>query len=171
MNYLKIHTKSTIAKEALEYALASQDWFQYFDFDVIFLPQEMIQKDTFLRYVSSKFKLRVGVLRLPTNTCYDWHTDDERGVAINMLLTPEVRSNCLFTRGGENSFKFEELVYEPDTFYIFNTQVKHMVLNYEKPRYLLSVEFELTKDHLSFHDLVFQIKNPTEVGSRFSVNP
>jgi hypothetical protein len=161
MNYLKINTKSTIAKEALEYALASQDWFQYFNFDLVLLPTEILQKDPFLQNVSSKFRLRAGVLRLPTNTCYDWHTDDERGVAINMLLTPEVRSNCLFTKGGDTSFKFEELVYEPDTFYIFNTQVEHTVLNYEKPRYLLSVEFELTKEHLSFNDLISQIKSPS----------
>ena len=161
MNYLKIDTKSTIAKAALEYALTSQDWFEYFNFDVVLLPPEMVQKDCFLRYVGSKFKLRAGVLRLPPNTCYDWHTDDERGVSINMLLTPEVRSNCLFTEGGDTSFKFEELVYAPDTFYIFNTQVRHTVLNYESPRYLLSVEFELTKDRLGFNDLVAQIKSPS----------
>ena len=102
--------------------------------------------------------MAVGVVKLEPNVCYDWHVDTRRGVGINMLLTPEVRSSCLFAKGDGVQFGVEELVYEPNTFYLFNTQVKHMVLNYEKPRYLLTVEFELDKDQLSFEDLLLEIK-------------
>lgn len=160
MNYLKINTKSTIAKEALEYALTSTEWFEYFDFDVILLPEELIKKDAFLTEIFSQFKARAGVIRLRPNVCYNWHTDEERGVSINMLLTPEVRSTCLFAAGvGElTQFNIDELVYEPETFYLFNTQNTHMVINYDSPRYLLTVEFELDKTQLTFDDLLDKIK-------------
>jgi len=50
------------------------------------------------------------------------------------------------------------LKYEPETYYVFNTQVPHMVLNTTKPRYLFSVEF-LEKDRgLTFNELCEDIK-------------
>jgi hypothetical protein len=52
----------------------------------------------------------------------------------------------------------EELKYEPDSYYIFNTQVPHMVLNIEQPRYLFSLEFLEEDRGLTFDELLADIK-------------
>mgnify|MGYP002654565146 CR=1 FL=1 len=158
MNYFKVPITSHLAAEVLAYAQNTNDWASYFNFSAIQLPHEVMRKDPFLHWLNTKYAMVVGVIRLEPNVCYDWHIDTNRGVGVNMLLTPEVRSNCLFAKGEGVQFGFEELVYEPNTFYLFNTQVKHMVLNYERPRYLLTVEFELDKNNLSFEDLLQEVK-------------
>jgi hypothetical protein len=53
--------------------------------------------------------------------------------------------------------EFNELQYQPDTYYVFNTQVNHMVLNFERPRLLLTIEFGEDKDALSFDDLLLEL--------------
>ena len=160
MNYYKVPYKSPISVAALAYAKNTNAWGKYFNFDATQLPHEFIREDALLNLLSKKYAMAVGIVRLNPYVCYDWHIDTRRGVGVNMLLTPEVRSSCLFAAGEGAQFGVEELVYEPSTFYVFNTQNKHMVLNFDQPRYLLTVEFELDKDHLSFYDLVQELKNP-----------
>jgi hypothetical protein len=53
--------------------------------------------------------------------------------------------------------EFTELQYQPDTYYVFNTQVNHMVLNFEQPRLLLTIEFGEDKDALSYDDLLLEL--------------
>lgn len=88
------------------------------------------------------------------NTCYNWHIDTERSVGINMLLS-DVNSKCLFSENPNSVVsEFEELVYEPNTYYIFNTQKPHSVLNFEGDRYLFSVEFLGASKSIGFQNLV-----------------
>jgi hypothetical protein len=171
MNYYKVPYVSPINEDALAYAKSTKDWDIYFNFSATQLPPKIIRQDALLDWLNKKYAMAVGIICLAPYVCYDWHVDTRRGVGLNMLLTPDVRSSCLFAKGEGVQFGVEELVYEPNMFYLFNTQNKHMVLNYDKPRYLLTVEFELDKDQLSFYDLLQEIKNPAEAGSRFSVNP
>jgi hypothetical protein len=55
-------------------------------------------------------------------------------------------------------FKIDELQYKPNTYYLFNTQVDHTVYNFESTRFLLSIEFQLDKDNLTFDQLLKDIK-------------
>jgi hypothetical protein len=99
-------------------------------------------------------------------TCYDWHTDSRRGVGINMILTPFMRSSSLFAPNKEGQvFKVEEVPYKPITYYVFNTQTPHTVYNYEATRYVFSIEFEKDKDQLTFEQLVKDIKDNYEKNS------
>lgn len=72
-----------------------------------------------------------------------------------MLLSGKDTSHCLFTPHDNDPESLQipvtELYYKEDTFYLFNTQERHMVLNLDKPRYLFSIEF---KDHPPYGALV-----------------
>jgi hypothetical protein len=160
MNYYKIPSRSVITKELLEFAATAQNWQDYYNFKAIQVPAEILAKDPFLVNLSNKHLFQAGIVQLSPYVCYDWHIDSRRGVGVNMLLTPEIKSHCLFTNTEGVQFPFEELVYEPDTYYLFNTQVRHTVINFDKPRYLFTLEFKADKDQLPFANLLTQIKNP-----------
>jgi hypothetical protein len=53
-------------------------------------------------------------------------------------------SETLFSpdHGQATQFNVSQLTYSPFSLYLFNTQVKHTVINHAEPRYLFSVEFE-----------------------------
>jgi hypothetical protein len=160
MNYYKIPSRSVITKELLGFAATAQNWQDYYNFKAIQVPIEMLSKDPFLVALFHKHPFVAGIVQLSPYVCYDWHIDSRRGVGVNMLLTPEIKSHCLFTNTEGVQFPFEELVYEPDTYYLFNTQVRHTVINFYEPRYLFTIEFAADKDQLSFENLLEQIKNP-----------
>ena len=160
MNYYKIPSRSVIARELLGFATTAQNWQDYYNFKAIQVPVEMLSKDTFLVDLFRKHPFVAGIVQLSPYVCYDWHTDTRRGVGVNMLLTPEIKSHCLFTSTEGAQFPFEELVYEPDTYYLFNTQMRHTVINFDQPRYLFTLEFLADKDALSFNALYYQMKTP-----------
>ena len=109
--------------------------------------------------IGSRHPLIGGVVMLPPHTFYNWHKDTRRGVSINMVLNPQDGlSHCVFTPDKDVVVgEFVELQYKPDTYYVFNTQVDHMVLNFETPRLLLTIEFGEDKDALSYDDLLLEI--------------
>lgn len=153
--YLPLQTKSQIASAALLYALSQPDeaWVQYFNFDAVPLPDPLLLKDPLLAGLAAKRTFRGGVLRLPPNTVYNWHTDDLRKCSINMLLRGGP-SHCLFADGpfGLN-MRVQELDYAPDTYYVFNTQVPHMVVNMGGPRYMFTLEFLGKDKDVTFDEL------------------
>ena len=72
------------------------------------------------------------------------------------MLTPDVRSCTLFgnsSKDSDDQFDHVELVYEPKSFYLFNNQAMHTVINFDQPRYLFTTEFVDTKDILSYRDI------------------
>lgn len=92
-----------------------------------------------------KYKMMAKIFMLEPNTTYNWHADAFRFVAFNCLLTPD-DDNYLtlfcndISRFESLYFKTKRLVYEPRRFYLFNTQVPHIVTNYsDKARYLLTI--------------------------------
>jgi hypothetical protein len=142
--------KSVIADELLDFATSTGDWHSYFNFSVAQVPFDIVFKDPLLKAVGSKYALAMGILRLDPYLTYDWHVDTKRGVCINMLLN-DVKSNCLFSVGEtEATHGFVELEYQPKTYYAFNNQVPHMVINFAEPRYLMSVEFQADKNELTY---------------------
>ena len=155
----KIPSQSTIADEVLSIALDGEEWMPYYNFIAKPVPDEVLQKDPFLKWLGERYNFIAGVLKSDPFTVYDWHIDSRRGVGINMLLSFDGFSMCLFSTHDEQIVRpILPMQYTPNEYYVFNTQQKHMVLNFDQPRYLFTIEFELDKDGLSYDELVNDIK-------------
>jgi hypothetical protein len=156
--FYRIPTESTIASSLLAFASQTDNWTSYYNFDAVQVPFDLAYADPTLQEIGTKHAMAIGVLRLKPFTTYDWHTDTRRGVSINMLLN-DAPSHCLFsTNKAEAWNEFTELVYAPNSYYLFNNQVPHMVVNFDKPRYLMSIEFEEDKNELSYEMLLKELR-------------
>jgi hypothetical protein len=156
----EVKTKSVIREAVIREAMRPDaEWVKYFNFDATRIPNDILAQDPVIADIGSRHPLMGGVVMLPPNTFYNWHTDTRRGVSINMVLNPyDGMSHCVFTPDKDVVVgQFVELQYKPDTYYVFNTQVNHMVLNFEEPRFLLTIEFGEDKDALSYDDLLLEI--------------
>ena len=129
---------SSIADQLLALAKAQTDWVSYYNFEAMQVSPELLEQDSFLKKLPAH---KGGILKLEPHTCYNWHTDTDRPAGVNMLLSTG-KSHCLFGSNDAVSFPFVELRYEPSTYYAFNTQVPHTVLNFEQTRYIFSIEFD-----------------------------
>ena len=160
MNYYELEKKSTIAEELSDFSFEQAGkWFNYFNFQIKYVPPEILVKDPFFVWLSERHQFFAAILKLDPYVCYDWHKDTKRGASINMLITPHVNSYCVFAPNREGVvYKIEELQYKPSTYYLFNTQVDHTVYNFEATRLLLSLEFKKDKTELSFEQLLKDIK-------------
>jgi hypothetical protein len=158
MPFYEIPVKSTIADKLLEFAMSAGTWERYHNFDAVQVPFDLAFSDPVLYMLGMQHRLAVGILRLDPYTTYDWHVDTNRGVCINMLLN-EVKSQCLFSEGEtEATHVFLELKYQPKTYYVFNNQVPHMVINYAQTRYLMSVEFQANKNELTYGNFLKEME-------------
>jgi hypothetical protein len=64
-------------------------------------------------------------------------------------------SHCIFTNEQYAVVNnIQELKYEPKTYYALNVQNYHSVINFEKPRYMFSLEFDEDKNILTFDQLI-----------------
>jgi len=141
--FLELPYKSTLAEELANIApsLPPQAWGDYYNFEASPIPQEVALLDPVLANLANHYDFQAGVLRLPPSTCYNWHTDTKRKVSINMLLSG-FNSHCLFAKNKDDTvMQTAELKYKPSTYYVFDTQTPHTVINFNEPRYLFSVEF------------------------------
>ena len=156
MNCYKRLEKSTHIVEYFENNKQTLVFSEYYGFQVAFVPMDVVLKETLLSKVHSKFPIKLaGIIKMDSNRCYKWHQDQKRGVCINMLLSSG-ESNCLFGDDSDSDDQYEitELKYDRSVFYLFNNQVMHTVINFDKPRYLFTVEFEEDKDKLSYSDVI-----------------
>jgi hypothetical protein len=159
MTYFKIPERIEISEKLLQLADNSDPWFDYYNFKVKPVPPDTLSDISLIKWLSLRYAFIAGILRLEPYVCYEWHTDTRRGVAINMLLNADGLSHCVFSKDrGMATCTFQELKYEPDTFYVFNTQVQHTVFNFESPRYLLSIEFAKDKYELDYDRVLNDIK-------------
>ena len=155
--FYRLPTESVIAYDLLAFAVNQADWVKYHNFYATQVPFDLVFSDPTLSSIADKHKLAVGILRLDPNVVYDWHKDTKRGVCINMLLN-NAESNCLFSVGNdEATHTFVELKYQLKSYYVFNNQVEHMVVNFSRTRYLMSVEFEEDKNTLTFEKLLQEL--------------
>lgn len=130
---------------------------EYFGFSIDVLDiEKVLESNPFLKWLYEKHPFRAGLLNLEPFKTYKWHTDGRRGVSINALIS-DSPSVTLFS---ENVFQedshqadIQQLDYELNQIYLFNPQVPHTVINFDKPRLLFSCEFFLNKDELSFDQL------------------
>jgi hypothetical protein len=153
--YYEVKTKSEVISNLFPTILDDQ-WLLYHGFNTLPIPNDIVLKEPFLNKLNSKFKIKqAGILLIEENSFYKWHIDGLRGVGINMLLS-HVNSHCLFTEHDydkKTQAKIVELEYKQDTFYIFNTQNPHTVINFNGPRYMFSVEFEQDKTLLTYDNV------------------
>lgn len=159
--YMVASVGSLIARDLLKYArdTSPEAWVKYYNFEAIQIHPDLLRRDPFLSYLSKKRKFQAGILRMPPDTCYNWHVDTDRRVGLNMLLADDNKSRCLFIDGEPGVvFNTKELKYQPSTYYAFNTQKPHMVLNTTQPRYLFSLEFMTEDSGLTFDELCTDIK-------------
>jgi hypothetical protein len=165
---MAIATKSTIRDKIIAHSRNDEPWFPYYNFIAKPIPHEILEEDPFFKWLSTRYKYIGGVIKVEPHTTYDWHIDTRRGVGINMILSPQhpTLSKCLFkVHRNETTTKFVQLMYEPDVYYVFNTQIEHMVINFKAPRYMLSIEFFKDKDELTYAQLCQDIRNTYEKNS------
>ena len=123
-----------------------------------FANSRWIDKDAGLTSLHKLYPLKMlGLLRIPPNSIYDWHKDEYRLSTVNMLIKHD-HSHCLFGKSRDNYYiNITELSYQPYTYYLFNNQQYHSVLNFNKPRYLFSLYFDKELDYTSLKELLHPI--------------
>jgi hypothetical protein len=121
------------------------------------VPNALIEEEDILKKINNKFPIKhMGISKVPPFTNYKWHCDLYRGLGINMLLQSQ-RSQVFFGESVPNETwvsEFLEINYQPETFYLFNTQTEHTVFNFEGYRYLFTLEFEQDKTELNYYDVL-----------------
>jgi hypothetical protein len=138
--YYKLNLVDTFTNQLINHANNCQDWFSSNGFDILKI-DKTIFKNSNLFYLIQKYNAVPLILKTLPMTWYDWHTDSTRQCAINLLLTG-YNSHCFFgNRESRDLVHLTELTYEPNTYYLLNTQTKHAVLNFTETRYLLSIGF------------------------------
>jgi len=148
---------STIWDDLIAIALDGE-YKEYYGFNVLIVPEQLIDNDKQLAALRKRYPFSAGITKMEPNTVYNWHKDTNRSGTINMMLWNE-ESHCLFTQdAGARVSQVEELIYEPATYYIFNTQTSHMVVNLDGDRYMFTLEFV---DNVTYENLVdfFELGN------------
>jgi hypothetical protein len=132
------------------------DWQEHFSFQAFPIPLEFIDIEPALKQLDQVWRIsRLGLLRIERMTVYDWHVDQERESCVNLLYSLDNNSHTLFgTQRDQLNKDVIELKYAPDTFYLFNNQVEHTVINLDGPRYLFSLYFEKEKNYHSLKKLI-----------------
>jgi hypothetical protein len=148
------------------------EWVDYYNFRALKATPEW-EYDSWWSELYKAHPFIAGVIKLDENTYYDWHMDTDRGVGINLLLNNWDTSHCMFSpklkRGdsvekGNVKSPFVELKYEPNTYYLFNSQKAHTVYNFKGTRYLLSVDFLEDRTKLTYNQLLDEVKQEKWIG-------
>lgn len=138
----------------------SLEWKVVLDYQVALVDRSYLDIHPTIKMLSESYEMFPMLIKMDPYTHYLWHTDTERGVCINLLLSGYGVSNCLFGVDLINPLlvKFEELRYELFTPVVFNTQSHHQVLNFNSTRYMLSFCFKKTREELSYQTILDHIK-------------
>lgn len=115
---------------------------------------ENIHSDPFIKDIATKFNGRLTLYKFPANQVYHWHKDASIGCSLNMVLE-EYNSHSLFSYSDKANKYVEpivELKYKPETWYIFNSQERHTVINLDdKDRILFTL---IMPKGTNYHDVV-----------------
>jgi hypothetical protein len=148
--FIEITVKSTIREELLKFCENGTDWVNptVGTFFQKHPPIELIFKDSFLKYIcenfitDGEFNKCVNIFMLKPWTHYMLHRDVFRSSSINLLINNQSDSISYFQTSeiyNKMHISIEELKYETDKFYLFNSRAPHAVTNRAMPRYLLSI--------------------------------
>lgn len=97
-----------------------------------------------------EFNLTAKVFMMEPGTVYNWHRDAWRNVAFNLLLTDDPNYLTIFAHDHPaeedlivSKFMYApitQVIYEPRTFHLLNSQKPHLAVQYSKVnRYLLTI--------------------------------
>jgi hypothetical protein len=144
MCFQKLNSKSIFISKNFNNLLNNAEWAFHFGFKNFSVPDFVWKLEPILNKIHNTFPIQnCVVLHIPPNTMYNWHNDSERGLSINMKLCNNTTSHTLFGSAiDEYSDAVIELKYDKDAFYLFNTQNKHCVINFDNDRYMFSVLFK-----------------------------
>jgi hypothetical protein len=99
-------------------------------------PVELFNNNKKLSETITRYNLRSNIFTMAPNTTYNWHRDATRYAAFNCLLGDDPDYLTVFASDMDSTksmyFSSERLVYERNRFYLLNTQVSHLVVNYSK---------------------------------------
>ena len=137
-------------------------WIEYFNFTATQVPQEFLLEDSFFNWLAKRHPYKAGILKMDSKSVYNWHKDSNRGVCVNFMIPTPNTSYTFFRETHDVQHPVVELSYYPGVRYVFNNQKDHMVLNYDGLRFMLTVEFNADKNHLTFYDLVEDIEKNYE---------
>lgn len=154
--FYEIPYTSTMADDLYMTAYNAKEWSDYYNFKAVRLDLDyLFERDPFFNALYQNHKFVPGLIRMDPHTYYNWHKDTNRGVSINMLLNYDGNSYCMFSKEKTNAMSgaFAPLHYMPNTYYLFNNQIAHTIYNFDRPRFLFSLEFAEDKDKLSFNQL------------------
>jgi hypothetical protein len=142
----------------LIYKTPDEAWQPYYNFMALQVPANILDKEPLLVELAKKRKFHAGLLRMEPNSCYNWHVDTDRHVSLNMLVFDDGNSKCVFAEEYRLVMPITELKYKEFTYYVFNTQVPHIVFNFKEPRYLFSLEFLDEDRGLTYDELCADIQ-------------
>lgn len=153
--YKKFNIKSEIITSIAPSLVTADLWAKQYGLDIMVVSDEIWYKEPLLRTITQRFPIEVAfIIRSLPNNIYNWHTDGTRAASINLKLSLESPSHTMFGEPLDDwNDKFVELDYEFKTFYLFNTQHRHSVINFNSYRYLFSVQFGQTKDEITYKEI------------------
>ena len=153
--WLELPYISAIRNDCLELAENGGGWVEHRSFKSKMLDHKKAIKDDFIKFLANKFELVVAVMKMEPHTTYNWHTDGARKCAVNMLIN-DAPSHCIFNIETDGYItKYAELKYKPETYYLFNTDIHHMILNGDKTRYMMSIQLN---NDITYPELVEIVK-------------
>ncbi len=152
--YKRFSNESTFIADNFEKLIRFNNWNNYFGFQTIEIDRRIWLLEPVLNKINSQFEIEsCGILKIEPFTSYNWHTDTNRGLTINMLMK-ETPSHSLFGfEKDQYNTNFVELKYEPKSFYLFNTQHMHSVINFQEPRCVFSAKFKKDKKDLTYQEV------------------
>ena len=154
--FKEILFKSTFLKDYMN-TISIDNWGWINGWNAYLVDKDIWIKEQVLSKIDFKFPIKnAAILKTNPNRCYEWHVYDDRGATINLLLENHSHSKCYFGRMSSESwdqYEIFECPYEKETFYLFNTQVPHTVINLQNHRYLFSIEFETPANKLKYSDI------------------
>lgn len=140
--FTKLEVKCTVLEE-LRDLVKQTDWTKAADSDLqtfmfTTIPFSIVEKDKVLR-TYAVYNDAPKIFYMPAWTYYSLHTDSNRKSAINMAIDDsDSASFFAANRFRTNQFRTIELQYEPGSYYVFNTQIKHGVYNRGQDRFVVS---------------------------------
>lgn len=90
-----------------------------------------VNGDTFLKSIVQEFYGQLKLYKFPAHSMYQWHKDREVGCSLNMVLE-NYDSHSFFLKDSDRPTLIDniiELKYKPKTWYLFNSQKTHSVIN------------------------------------------
>lgn len=114
-----------------------------FEWDTTDTASKIRNVDEFINEVYSRFKGRQRLYKIYGESSYNWHQDAFTEFSLNMVLDNyDCKTIFEISKIDNNMSKIKELKYIPGKWYLFNSQIRHMVVNSDmRDRVLYTILF------------------------------